>query len=245
MPVWEPRPQTEHNAGNDRGNGPGAATNYYYAPSTTAFHTLRANPGANERDWRNGDDDPNGFDTVLAPGTCKNVLTVGACQDIAYADPANPAQLLLGFTSTASFTMAAFSGCGPTDDGRIKPDVVSVGQAAPAVRGFGIVAPVSASDTNYSTGWAGTSFATPSVTGCGDTPRAASITSLLRAPAGNQVTLNFAADPGAYFTVQTSTNLSTWTNDGSVYAAAVTNSVTRSASAAEPKRYWRLKRGQP
>lgn len=84
-----------------------------------------------------------------------------------------------------------------------------------------------------------------SIVSSGDTPRPATITGLLRAPAGNQVTLQFTADPGAYFTVQTSVNLTTWTDDGSVYAVAGPNTVNRSASAAEPKRYWRLKRGQP
>lgn len=49
-----------------------------------------------------------------------------------------------------------------TDDGRIKPDVVAVGQADPAVRTYGLVTP----DTSgsYTTNYDGTSFSAPLVT---------------------------------------------------------------------------------
>jgi hypothetical protein len=61
--------------------------------------------------------DGSGADTVGSPSTAKNVITVGASESDrgydAYAD--NP------------FTVATFSSRGPTDDGRIKPDVVAVG----------------------------------------------------------------------------------------------------------------------
>lgn len=50
-----------------------------------------------------------GFGTVLPPGTAKNVVTVGAV--------------------TKLDLMTDFSSWGPTKDGRLKPDVVAVGQA--------------------------------------------------------------------------------------------------------------------
>lgn len=48
------------------------------------------------------------FNTITPPGTGKNVITVGA-------------------TNSLDDTMTAFSSWGPTDDGRIKPDVVAPG----------------------------------------------------------------------------------------------------------------------
>ena len=56
-----------------------------------------------------GNDGTNGLGSIGAPSTCKNCLAVGA----SWAGHA--AQL------------AAFSSRGPTKDGRIKPDIVSVG----------------------------------------------------------------------------------------------------------------------
>jgi uncharacterized protein YegL len=58
-------------------------------------------PGAGTDSW-------NGFHTIPPYGTSKNVITVGAIND-------------------ATNNMSTFSNWGPTDDGRIKPDVVAPG----------------------------------------------------------------------------------------------------------------------
>lgn len=50
----------------------------------------------------------NGYDTLCPQATAKNVITVGSVY------PADP-------------MVSAFSSCGPTDDGRIKPDIVAQG----------------------------------------------------------------------------------------------------------------------
>ncbi|MBD2701126.1 S8 family peptidase [Spirosoma sp. BT702] len=56
------------------------------------------------------------YDVIPAEATAKNVLTIGAA-NLTYADPNQP--ILEGTTG--------FSGWGPTDDGRIKPDLLGVG----------------------------------------------------------------------------------------------------------------------
>jgi len=147
-----------YSAGNDRLSGPGIATNYYMKSGTNWVHIT--NPPANERDWRNGDGDTYGFDTMAAPGTAKNVLTVGSVLDVyhiidSYAH--------LGYSTNSPMALSGFSACGPTDDGRIKPDVVAVGERHPELRPFNLVTPDSDSDSDWQY-QQGTSFAAPGVT---------------------------------------------------------------------------------
>ncbi len=94
---------------------------------------------------RNSDGDSGGYDTLHWLATAKNVLTVGACYDI-----------FGGYSGTQSVVLAQFSGCGPTDDGRIKPDVTAPGVSA--------VMPYASTDTAYVID-SGTSFSSPTVAG--------------------------------------------------------------------------------
>ncbi len=60
--------------------------------------------------------DPDGpYDCIPARGNAKNVLTVGAVEDVA------------AYTGPGSVEMSNFSSWGPTDDGRIKPDICGNG----------------------------------------------------------------------------------------------------------------------
>jgi len=157
-----PRHLMVYAAGNDRLTGPGIPTNYWYFVGPGPYNWQGVtNPPANSRDWRNGDGDTYAFDTLLAPGTAKNVLTVGAVRDV-YRVVGSEVQY--GYATNASIVLAPFSGCGPTDDGRIKPDIVAVGQANPNLRAFGILTPIDGTTSNY---WSlsGTSFAAPGVSG--------------------------------------------------------------------------------
>ena len=137
-------------AGNPNNDGPGGFTihkiiqNGFYVNSNAT------------RDWLNGEDS---FDSLLSPGTAKNVLTVGSILDQA----------------GANIFFSSFSGAGPTDDGRIKPDLVAVGERNPALN-FGNSLFEANRNNNFSyynglsnvngtTDLAGTSFAAPSVTG--------------------------------------------------------------------------------
>lgn len=64
-----------------------------------------------------GNDGTLGADSVGTPGTAKNIITVGASETNRGYDT----------YSDNTSSIAVFSSLGPTDDGRIKPDVVAVG----------------------------------------------------------------------------------------------------------------------
>lgn len=128
-------------AGNDRNDtGPDAGAEYLYFDS-------------NAQDWvfsnvpREPDGGENGYNCIPTFGNAKNILTVGAIYDISG-----------GYTSPSDVVMTSFSSWGPTDDGRIKPDIVGNGTDLYSSVPNGIL-----------TGWyyelSGTSMSTPNVTG--------------------------------------------------------------------------------
>jgi subtilisin family serine protease len=84
-------------------------------------------------------------DCLPNDATAKNVITVGNAQAIA-GGYSNPTQVVL----------AGSSSVGPTDDGRIKPDIVA--------QGVGVYSCEELSNTDYGTK-SGTSMAAPAVTG--------------------------------------------------------------------------------
>jgi len=79
------------------------------------------------------------------PSNAKNVLTVGAVN-----------RLTTGYVNPTGVVMSSFSGWGPTDDGRIKPDVVA--------NGVSVNSCISTSNTAYAS-LNGTSMATPNASG--------------------------------------------------------------------------------
>ena len=85
-----------------------------------------------------------GYDAVGTWGTAKNILTVGAVED------------LNGYTTPGGVQMSNFSSWGPTDDGRIKPDIVG--------NGVSVLSAAATAPDAYST-LQGTSMAAPGVTG--------------------------------------------------------------------------------
>ncbi len=60
----------------------------------------------------------------------------------------------------------------------------------------------------------------------------------------NSTPQRFNADPGAYFTIQSSPDLVTWTDQGSILSVNLTNVVTVTANVGDNKRFWRMRRGQ-
>lgn len=86
-----------------------------------------------------------GYDVISTTGNAKNILTVGAV---------NP--LPFGPASASDITIAPFSSWGPTDDGRIKPDVVG--------DGVDVTSAGSGGPSQYIT-LSGTSMSAPNVTG--------------------------------------------------------------------------------
>jgi len=95
---------------------------------------------------RNLNGGPNGWDCISAGfGVSKNVITVGAVNPIPN-----------GYSGPSDVVFASFSSTGPTDDGRIKPDIVA--------DGVGLYSTFSGSNTSYGS-MSGTSCSTPNVTG--------------------------------------------------------------------------------
>ena len=121
-------------AGNDR-NDTHIGSHYVWSSGSWVSSTA-----ARERDG--GTD---GYDCILDAGNAKNVLTVGAVNSMTAT-----------YTAPSQITMSDFSGWGPTDDGRIKPDIVA--------DGVNLYSSSNASDHSYA--WmTGTSMASPTVTG--------------------------------------------------------------------------------
>jgi len=99
-------------AGNDRDDfGPAPGASYSVVDVDGNFLFTSNEP-------RNSDCSPAGYDCTPTISTAKNILTVGAVDDI-------PG----GYPGPNAVTMSSFSGWGPTDDGRIKPDLVANGIA--------------------------------------------------------------------------------------------------------------------
>jgi hypothetical protein len=114
----------------------------YYLPCKSAGNDRGDYNGSGPQEMDGGAD---GFDCVGDWGCAKNVLTVGAVYDI-------PS----GYSQPSDVVMSSFSGWGPTDDGRIKPDIVA--------NGIGLYSCLSTSNTAYGS-YSGTSMATPNACG--------------------------------------------------------------------------------
>lgn len=124
-------------AGNDRNEGPGTGatlSHWVFVGGSWILQTVSRNQDGNS-----------GYDCIEGAGIGKNVLTVGAVDDLAS-----------GYVNAAGVTMSTFSCWGPTDDGRIKPDIVA--------NGVGLSSTFETADNAYGT-LNGTSMATPNATG--------------------------------------------------------------------------------
>lgn len=125
-------------AGNDRGYAPSQQpmTHWVYDPSVGNWVKSNA--------IRDVDGGTSGYDSLPAgPQTSKNLLVVGSCNPISG-----------GYKNPSDVVMASYSSAGPTDDGRIKPDLVAPGQNI-----------YTTMDNNVYGTISGTSIAAPVVTG--------------------------------------------------------------------------------
>ncbi len=120
-------------AGNDHGpTGPAAGAPYFLYNNGNKQSTVTRSTQA-------------GYDQIPDYGTAKNILLVGAVSALSN-----------GYNQPGDVKIASFSSWGPTDDGRIKPDIVGVG-----VNLFSLN---NASDSAYTT-LSGTSMSSPNVAG--------------------------------------------------------------------------------
>ncbi len=85
-------------AGNDRGEGPAPGTPHYVRSGDYWVTSTKV---------REVDGGSDGYNCISHAGLAKNVMTVGAV--------------------TSARDMSSFSGWGPSDDGRVKPDIVAKG----------------------------------------------------------------------------------------------------------------------
>jgi len=124
-------------ANNRNETGPAVGTNYWRISSTGSLVSAGPRP--------DGISSQTGYDLIPTYGTAKNILTVGSVEAIP-----------LGYGKPGDVVLSDFSGVGPTDDGRIKPDIVSNGE--------GVTSTNSAGNTSYATS-SGTSMASPTISG--------------------------------------------------------------------------------
>ena len=124
-------------AGNYRDeNGPSVGNIYDYFDSTGSLQQGNRPAGIS---------DNSGYQTIPTYNNAKNILTVGAINPI-YG----------GYTQPSDAVMTKFSSWGPTNDGRIKPDLVG--------DGFYVLSSVNYNDSAYDY-YNGTSQSAPSITG--------------------------------------------------------------------------------
>ena len=113
-------------AGNDRNDG----------PTDSFVHFVWDGVWKQVNVEREPDGGVDGYDCLTPMAVSKNILTVGAVDD--------------------AKAMTVFSAYGPTDDGRIKPDVVA--------NGADVISSISTADNTYAS-YSGTSMSTASATG--------------------------------------------------------------------------------
>ena len=119
-------------AGNDHGaNGPTGGAPYFLGSGSQTSTNARANQ--------------NGYDQITTYGNAKNILSVGAIS-----------ALPNGYNQLSDPRISTFSSWGPTDDGRIKPDITGVGVS--------VFSTTSTNNNAYAI-LSGTSMSSPNVSG--------------------------------------------------------------------------------
>ncbi len=131
-------------AGNDRSNSPSTNDTVYYSTNNgVSWQSIKYNistcaPGDGVY--------KNGYDTIPTTANAKNIMVVGSVNDAVYG----------GNRSASSGTMSSYSSWGPTDDGRIKPDIVANGQS--------LYSTYNSNNSSYAS-LSGTSMASPNACG--------------------------------------------------------------------------------
>ncbi len=109
-----------------------------------APYYLIVNAAGNDRQHASQGPNKGGYDMLTGHSNLKNGITVAAVNRVS------------NYTGPSSVNMSSFSNWGPTDDGRIKPDI--------SAQGVDLYSSVSDTNTSYDT-YSGTSMASPTVTG--------------------------------------------------------------------------------
>lgn len=114
--------------------------NPYYLPVVSAGNDRNSTtaPGSIQINSKEG------YDMIFGHGNAKNIITVAAVNQV------------LNYVNPSNVLMSPFSSYGPSDDGRIKPDI--------SMKGVNVLSTLSTSDTAIGY-MSGTSMASPGVTG--------------------------------------------------------------------------------
>lgn len=114
--------------------------NPYYLPVFSAGNDRNETtpPGSSQISQKGG------YDMIFGHGNAKNIITVAAINQVT------------SYTGPSSVVMSSFSSWGPTDDGRIKPDI--------SMKGVSVRSTLNTSDTAVGI-MSGTSMASPGITG--------------------------------------------------------------------------------
>ena len=132
-------------AGNDNSNNPSAGSQVIIGGNTVTYDPAIHPPGNGL--YRNATNNPsNGYENISHGGNAKNIMTIGAANDAVTS----------GMRDPAKSTLTSFSSRGPTDDGRIKPDIVANGASLSSTESSG--------DNAYGSK-SGTSMSSPSAAG--------------------------------------------------------------------------------
>jgi hypothetical protein len=125
-------------AGNQRSeNGPLVGEPYFRFNAQGQMTSAGARPS--------GISSNDGYDIIVEDIGAKNILSVGAISGIPY-----------GYSRKEDVVLSSFSAWGPTDDGRIKPDIVA--------DGVDVLSSVNTTTTSYAA-FSGTSMASPNAAG--------------------------------------------------------------------------------
>lgn len=125
-------------AGNNRGtNGPAVGSPYHRYDANDKMVAAGNRPA--------GISSNDGYDILPTYANAKNILTIGAVNGISS-----------GYTKPSDVVMSSFSSWGPTDDGRIKPDLVA--------DGVNLTSSIASGNSDYAS-LSGTSMASPNATG--------------------------------------------------------------------------------
>jgi hypothetical protein len=125
-------------AANERNNNPTTGSTVSIGGNLVTYNPAIHPPG--DGVYRNG------FDTIADNALGKNVLTVGAVTDA----------VLNGVRDVSRANVTSFTSWGPTDDGRIKPDIVANGDS--------LLSSTNGSNTSYGFS-SGTSMSSPNAAG--------------------------------------------------------------------------------